>query len=425
MKLKKVVPMNYGLLQTTLAVLVVLILLVTACAPTSTPASTAEPTNPPAHTSTPTSPPAPTATATPVPPTATATPVPDPHPGWTSYTDANYVFDMAFDHDGNLWAVSAGGGVVRWDPADGTYTRYTVDDGLADNSVYSIAVAPDGALWFGTGKGVSRFDGETWTTHTASDGLAGNDVLSIGVAPDGALWFGTGKGVSRFDGETLRAEPQGEAWTTYTTDDGLGNDKVASIAVTSDGALWFGTYGGGVSRFDGETLRAEPQGEAWITYTTDDGLAGNDVTSIAVTPDGALWFGTWQGISRFDGEAWATYTIEGPTETEVESIAVAPDGALWFAWVRMGGVSRFDGETWTTYTTDDGLASDIVTSIVVAPDGALWFGTQGGVSRFDGETLRAEPQGEAWTTYATTDGPAANERRSHRRGPRRRAVVRH
>jgi streptogramin lyase len=66
---------------------------------------------------------------------------------------------MAFDRDGNLWTASAGGGVVRWDPTDGTYTRYTVDDDLADNSVYSIAVAPDGALWFGTGKGVSRFDG--------------------------------------------------------------------------------------------------------------------------------------------------------------------------------------------------------------------------------------------------------------------------
>ena len=42
------------------------------------------------------------------------------------------------------------GGVVRWDPTDGTYTKYTVEDGPANNQVYSIAVAPDGALWFGT-----------------------------------------------------------------------------------------------------------------------------------------------------------------------------------------------------------------------------------------------------------------------------------
>jgi ligand-binding sensor domain-containing protein len=60
-------------------------------------------------------------------------------------------------------------------------------------------VAPDGALWFGTGwSGVSRFDGETWTSFTTDDGLVSNGVHSIAVAPDGALWFGTAGGVSRY-----------------------------------------------------------------------------------------------------------------------------------------------------------------------------------------------------------------------------------
>ena len=63
--------------------------------------------------------------------------------------------DVAFDRDGNLWSAGSGG-AVRWDPTDGTYTKYTVDDGLADNQVWFIAVAPDGALWFGTVGGVSR-----------------------------------------------------------------------------------------------------------------------------------------------------------------------------------------------------------------------------------------------------------------------------
>lgn len=64
--------------------------------------------------------------------------------------------DIAFDHDGYLWAVGSGG-VVRWDPTGRTYTKYTTHNGLADNTVLSIAVAPDGALWFGTTSGVSRF----------------------------------------------------------------------------------------------------------------------------------------------------------------------------------------------------------------------------------------------------------------------------
>jgi ligand-binding sensor domain-containing protein len=65
--------------------------------------------------------------------------------------------------------------------------------------VEAIVVAPDGALWFGTWDGVSRFDGQTWTTYTTKDGLTNDSVEAIAVAPDGALWFGTGGGVSRYE----------------------------------------------------------------------------------------------------------------------------------------------------------------------------------------------------------------------------------
>ena len=59
-------------------------------------------------------------------------------------------------------------------------------------------MARDGALWFGTEGGVSRFDGESWTTYTTEDGLASNDVWSIAMTPDGALWFGARGGISRY-----------------------------------------------------------------------------------------------------------------------------------------------------------------------------------------------------------------------------------
>ena len=37
-------------------------------------------------------------------------------------------------------------------------------DGLADNPVWAVAVAPDGALWFGTEAGASRFDRKSWSS---------------------------------------------------------------------------------------------------------------------------------------------------------------------------------------------------------------------------------------------------------------------
>jgi hypothetical protein len=135
--------MNRGLFQIISAILVVLTSLVTACA--AAPRLTIIPVSPtsrllPAPTLT-LVPPAPTllptSTLTLVPPSPT--PVPALHPGWSAYTNANYVNDIAFDRDGNLW-VAGSGGVVRWDPTEKTYVKYMVGDDLAGGPRRSIVV---------------------------------------------------------------------------------------------------------------------------------------------------------------------------------------------------------------------------------------------------------------------------------------------
>jgi streptogramin lyase len=307
----------------------------------------------------------PLAMPTPGGPTPTPwTVAPNPeHPGWTTYTTAeglvgDGVSAVALAPDGAVWFGSAGrdGGASRFDGT--TWTTYTTADGLSSENVSAIAFAPDGAAWFGTyDRGVSRFDGETWT-----NGLSDLLVGDIALAPDGTLWFGTILGASRFDGQD---------WTTYTKADGLARDDANAVVVAPDGTVWFGT-GAGVSRFDGQD---------WTTSTAADGLVDNKVWAIAVAPDGAVWFGTSSSASRFDGQTWTTYTTaDGLANDEVWAIAVTPDGVVWFG--TSGGASRFDGTTWTTYTTADGLADDQVNDIAVGPDGAVWFGTGGGVSRY-------------------------------------------
>ena len=52
-------------------------------------------------------------------------------------------------------------------------------DGLAGNIVYAIAQAQDGSYWFGTNKGLSRFDGNSWHNWNVHHGLPNNDVYAI------------------------------------------------------------------------------------------------------------------------------------------------------------------------------------------------------------------------------------------------------
>ena len=101
----------------------------------------------------------------------------------------NYVFSVQVDRLGRgVWFGTWGGGVgLRG--FDGTWRSYNVADGLAGNIVYSIAQAADGTLWFGTNRGLSRFDGSAWTNYR--HGLPSPDVYAVALGDDGQVWVGT------------------------------------------------------------------------------------------------------------------------------------------------------------------------------------------------------------------------------------------
>jgi len=203
------------------------------------------------------------------------------------------------------------------------------------------------------------------------------------IVPDGnTMWVGTGGGVCQSD-------LQGNILQSFTKDNGLASNDIYSIAIDAQGNKWFGTDAG-VSKFDGTT---------WTNYTaTANGLAGNDVRSIAIDAQGNKWFGTDAGVSKFDGTNWTTYTTaNGLTSNSIRSIAIDAQGNKWFG--TSGGVSKFDGTNWTTYTTANGLASNTVTRVAIDAQGNKWFGTDAGVSKFDGTN---------WTTYTTANGLASN-----------------
>ena len=51
----------------------------------------------------------------------------------------------------------------------------------------------------------------------------------------------------------------------------------------------------------------EAQAQRWQTYTTQGDLADDFVLSIFQSQDGVMWFGTLQGVSRFDGAFWQAF----------------------------------------------------------------------------------------------------------------------
>jgi ligand-binding sensor domain-containing protein len=269
------------------------------------------------------------------------------------------------------------------DPARCGWQMFRTRDGLVHNQVSAVIEDSSGNLWFGTGQGVSRYDGVNWVTYDAASGTDLRYVTEIVEDSSGNLWFATLLGVSRYDGVS---------WRKYTEDDGLADDYVLTVIEDSSGELWFGT-GNGLSCYDGVS---------WRTYTTADGLAGNGVHAIMEDSSGNLWFCTSNGVSRYDGVNWRTYTTaDGLPSDVVTAILEDSSGNMWFGTQSEigagGGVSRYDGVSWTTYTTADGLANDRVYSMMEDSSGNLWFGTDDGASRYDGVD---------WVTYRAADGLA-------------------
>ncbi|MBT3606088.1 MAG: hypothetical protein HN521_23715, partial [Candidatus Latescibacteria bacterium] len=71
---------------------------------------------------------------------------------------------------------------------------------------------------------------------------------------------------------------------------------------------------------------------AWKTFRQEDGLAHNVVTTVTQTSDGAMWFATINGISRYDGQNWKTFTTQdGLPANMVRDLVVESNGVIWAA----------------------------------------------------------------------------------------------
>ena len=127
------------------------------------------------------------------------------------------------------------------------------------------------------------------------------------------------------------------------------------------------------------------------TWTTRDGLPHNQVNAIVQTPDGYLWFGTWEGLVRYNGLEFHVLDRRNTPALQdngIRSIRVSPGGALVVGTSR-GGVTIRRGDIWQTLTKADGLAQEEIMDAVEDRRGRVWVATESaGISRIDGSRKR-------------------------------------
>ena len=321
---------------------------------------------------------------------------------WTHYnlqtTGFTGVVKGYATRDGAMWLyqVRSARDVFRVDLTSTQWTVYTeLPAGVTSFSAADQLFVYDDDVWLTALDGAVCFDGTQWLKYTAADGLIDGQITTIMKGRDGSLWV-----AGQHQGKSGAARFDGTRWQVFSVEDGLVGDNIYTGYVSENGDVWLGTKssitsalykGGGVMRYDGAS---------WTIYGTADGLIDDVIYDMAQTPDGAMWFGTWHGLSRFDpsaaSDAWTNYELaEAEGQRKVRTLAVTQDGSLWLGQAAPdGGARRFDGKTWTHFTFENGLLDGGVWNIYEDRDGLLWFVTSNGLNRFDGKT---------WTYYRHGD----------------------
>ena len=162
-----------------------------------------------------------------------------------------------------------------------------------------------------------------------------------------------------------------------TKTDGLASNTVLTIFEDSHGNIWFGTTDG-ITRYDGENFR---------TFTTEDGLSRNTTGLIFEDRHGVLWFANGVVLNALErGKpmdmsymAMPLSELAKELENEIPTETLTPTPPR--------GVSRYDGDMFRIFTLADGLLRDNVKDMFQDKTGMLWFATSSGVNRYDGEKM--------------------------------------
>lgn len=322
---------------------------------------------------------------------------------WQPLSGISSVADLS-DTDGPLWVASERG--LR---ALGTTPPPPPREPIG-NFFFDITQTSDGHLWVASvpkdnlpAFGLYEFDGEGWTTHTSRANLSSEKVSAVETDAEGLLWVGSwgwGIDVRDADGQWQNLNARNSAL------EGIDGDPFVAISDMdrdANGLLWIANVRNGLVVMDGW-----PPQRAALNSQLDFGMSpGQDMTKIAIGPDGLKWIGTAldgfflldDGGTPFEigdetGLVFDTAAYPDLTSDTISDIHVDRSGRVWVA--TNNGLNAVRGEysranadfavaSWKVYNTDNGLPATATTALAEDDWGRIWVGTEGGLARIDTE----------------------------------------
>lgn len=325
----------------------------------------------------------------------------------------NVLSTVAEDLEGNIW-IGGELGLNRFDPESGTFQRFQHDPedptSLSYNRVRALYVDKSGTLWVGTGfpwdpessaGGLNRYHPEDGTftryLHDPDDSttLSNNKVRSILEDSQGNFWVGTADNrlhlmdreqgtFKRLTNVSFGTVPAVAEFSTH----------ISSIFEDDEGRIWITAFPGGLNLFD----PASGIYQQFEMGTGTDELTTDFLWQTYQTRDGTLWItsgGDGQTVFKVKqvDDLFPFFDVPG-SDDNLRSHGILKDksGHIWIA--RGTFLERIDRDTGSKTVISLGTSEQPVISIwglKLDREGYLWAGTNRGQFRGDPKTSVFQP----------------------------------
>ena len=273
-----------------------------------------------------------------------------------------WVQALAVNLGGDIFSGTAGGGVFRSTDNGNVWTE--INNGLTNTTVRALTINLGGDIFAGTdGGGVFRStdNGENWVE--VNNGITNSRVLGMATNSSGDIF------VAAIFGGMFRSTDNGENWVMINQ--GLTDIQAITIGINSKGDIFVGTW-------NGRLFRSMNNGDTWQEkiFSTS---SFNNVFSIAISPNGNIFLGTFRGIFRStdNGDNWIPIST---AVADVKALTIGSDGII-FAGTNGRGAFRSpdNGDTWLDI--NQGLSGSFVDDFTINSSGIIFAGTNQGVFR--------------------------------------------
>ncbi|MFH1194388.1 MAG: two-component regulator propeller domain-containing protein [bacterium] len=275
------------------------------------------------------------------------------------------------------------------------FRHISIEQGLSQSTVFSIAQDKQGSMWFATVDGLNRYDGYSFKIFR-NDPFDNNSISDNGIKKlysdnEGCLWIVTFKGtLDRFDAER-------EKFIHYKITLNNSSDpnelKVRSLSEDSNGKLWIVTskccfffYNRKNDKFIYHSIPPENEKK----------LEGIHPQVLYASKENILWIGSSEGLIKYD---YNSDIVQKYQHKESDSHSIGGNNIfditedsnqrIWVASAD-GGVSVLNKITSEIETYhhqgeyQNNLSSERILSIVADSRSNIWMGTiDGGLDRFD------------------------------------------